>query len=103
MGFYRKPSVYNPQMKQGTPYKCKQGNVVNNYDSAHMNDMVITENNGERYPTTILRFARDREKLHPTQKPVDLLRYLILTYTNSGGGNFRQYNRLRLNRYRLSA
>lgn len=82
--FYRKPPVYNPQMKQGTPYKCKQGNVVNNYDSAHMNDVVITENKGERYPTTILRFARDREKLHPTQKPVDLLRYLILTYANSG-------------------
>lgn len=82
--FYRKPPVYNPQMKQGTPYKCKQGNVVNNYDSAHMNDVVITENKGERYPTTILRFARDRKKLHPTQKPVDLLRYLVRTYSNKG-------------------
>ena len=32
------------------------------------------------FPTTILRFCRDRG-FHPTQKPVDLLRYLIRTYT----------------------
>ena len=34
------------------------------------------------YPIEIISFARDREKLHPTQKPVALLEYLIKTYTN---------------------
>ena len=33
---------------------------------------------------SILRFSRDTEKLHPTQKPVALLEYLIKTYTNEG-------------------
>lgn len=33
------------------------------------------------YPTNILKFKRDREKYHPTQKPVELLEYLIETYT----------------------
>jgi len=36
------------------------------------------------YPTTILSFAKDRDKLHPTQKPVALMEYLIRTYTNAG-------------------
>ena len=34
------------------------------------------------YPRSILRYAHDQSKLHPTQKPVALLEYLIKTYTN---------------------
>ena len=37
-----------------------------------------------RYPKSILKFNRDKDKLHPTQKPVELLEYLIKTYTNEG-------------------
>ena len=36
------------------------------------------------YPVNLLEFARDKENLHPTQKPVALLEYLIRTYTNEG-------------------
>ena len=36
------------------------------------------------YPRSILRYAHDQSKLHPTQKPVALLEYLIKTYTNDG-------------------
>jgi DNA modification methylase len=36
------------------------------------------------YPTTILPFAKDRAGLHPTQKPVALMEYLIRTYTHDG-------------------
>lgn len=36
------------------------------------------------YPNNILEFKRDKEKLHPTQKPVALMEYLIKTYTNEG-------------------
>ena len=31
-----------------------------------------------------MKFNRDRNKVHPTQKPVALLEYLIKTYTNEG-------------------
>lgn len=36
------------------------------------------------YPTSILKFNYDKQKLHPTQKPVALFEYLIKTYTNEG-------------------
>ena len=36
------------------------------------------------YPTSVLKFNNDSEKLHPTQKPVALMEYLIRTYTNEG-------------------
>ena len=36
------------------------------------------------YPTTVLHFKKPSKAVHPTQKPVDLLEYLIKTYTNEG-------------------
>ena len=39
---------------------------------------------GGRHPKTVLHFAADREKIHPTQKPVALEAWLIRTYTNPG-------------------
>lgn len=72
--------TYNPQKSKGKPYSIKQGRgseVYNNKDNA-----VVTNNNGDRFPTSILKFNRDKERFHPTQKPVDLLEYLIKTYTN---------------------
>ena len=80
--FYKKPPIYNPQMKKGKPYTLERNTYTVNYGKQV--DMVRTENTGERYPLTILKFKRDKEKLHPTQKPVALLEYLIKTYTNEG-------------------
>lgn len=80
--FYKNQPAYNPQMRTGfKPYTCKQGGIGNNYDFKH-NKETVTENNGERYPVDIIKFNRDKEKYHSTQKPVELLRYLIRTYTN---------------------
>ena len=74
--------IYNPQMRQGfEPYRCKSGEGSSNYDGQVQ---VLTENNGERYPLNLLKFDRDKDAWHPTQKPVDLLRYLIRTYSNEG-------------------
>ena len=42
----------------------------------------VTVNDGSRFPTNLLVFKRDFSKIHPTQKPVKLLEYLIKTYTN---------------------
>ena len=78
------PMSYNPQMEQGKAYTCKQGKMVNNYDTAHMVESIETKNDGKRYPKTVLKFNRDKDNVHPTQKPVELLRYLIRTYTNEG-------------------
>lgn len=38
----------------------------------------------DKFPTSIKRFKRDKDKIHPTQKPVALMEYLIRTYTNEG-------------------
>lgn len=77
--FYKKQCTYNPQMGQGKAYTCKKGSTSSNYCST--DKIITTKNNGERYPTQILKFNRERG-LHPTQKPVTLLEYLIKTYTN---------------------
>ena len=78
--FYKKLPTYNPQMRTGfKPYKCKQGRHSTNYGAYEQGH--ITESNGERYPTDIIEFKKD-SGLHPTQKPVALLEYLIKTYTN---------------------
>lgn len=81
--FYKKPPVYNPQMREGKAYITRKGNHGSNYGKDSI-ATVVTENNGERYPLTVLEFQRDKDKIHPTQKPVALFEYLIKTYTNEG-------------------
>lgn len=80
--FYKQQPTYNPQMRKGfKPYVTKKGHHGSNYGS---DKETITSSNGERYPLDIIEFQRDKTKLHPTQKPIDLLEYLIKTYTNEG-------------------
>lgn len=79
--FYKEQPTYVPQMREGKPYKIKSGRATKNYGTQVS---VVTENNGERYPLTVLPFSRDKSKQHPTQKPVALFEYLIKTYTNEG-------------------
>lgn len=83
--------LYHPQFTQGKPYSCKSGKqkadtaiVRDKADAASKRGGWITESDGKRYPTTLLDFTKDSHKVHPTQKPVDLLRYLIRTYSNEG-------------------
>jgi site-specific DNA-methyltransferase (adenine-specific) len=78
--FYKKTPTYNPQMRKGfKPYSQMSGRGSSNYGEQIR---VQTINDGERYPIDIIEFKRDKEKLHPTQKPIGLLEYLIKTYTN---------------------
>ena len=83
MVFYKKQPTYNPQMEIGTPYTQKQGYVGDAKQTGLHKKDVITVNKGERYPLSILRFSKETG-LHPTQKPVKLMEYLIKTYTNEG-------------------
>ena len=81
--FYENLPTYNPQFMEGEPYQRKCEGHSSNY--GYQAGAVI-ENEGKRFPKTIFTFgnADHTEPLHPTQKPVDLLRYLVLTYTNEG-------------------
>ena len=75
---------YNPQGTQGCFLIQKSstnrfGNIAGKRPS-HKQYTIQTEKN---YPKSILRFPKeDKVRLHPTQKPVALLEYLIRTYTN---------------------
>jgi site-specific DNA-methyltransferase (adenine-specific) len=81
--FYKKLPTYNPQMEQGSPYKGFQsqkstiGEVYGSRKSIHRDN-----EEGTRYPKSVLRFKQEREGLHPTQKPVSLMEYLIKTFSN---------------------
>ena len=73
---------YYPQIEEGKPYQTT--NDVERRTNAVIRSTirnVITNNKGTRLPTNVLEFKRDKEKIHPTQKPVELLKYLIKTYT----------------------
>lgn len=77
--------LYKPQMEDGTPYNQKSGRQKNERNNSTVRspiEQVQTINNGTRYPRSIQKFTLDKDKLHPTQKPVALLEYLIKTYTN---------------------
>ena len=79
--------TYNPQKTAGhkpvNSYTKHQGDG----DCYHKTKVGISGGGStERYPTSVLTFKTDKQKsaLHPTQKPVALMEYLIKTYTNRG-------------------
>ena len=86
MVFYKKLPVYNPQMSIGKPYVKK---AVTNGDGGNYGKFErigeVAVNTGTRYPRSVIKIPNDNHNsLHPTQKPVPLLEYLIRTYTNEG-------------------
>lgn len=86
--FYKQLPTYNPQKTTGHTRKIssaehkKNCKVTTNYSEHNLKSYDSTE----RYPTSIITYSKDIQKiaLHPTQKPVALLEYLIKTYTNEG-------------------
>ena len=84
--FYKKPPVYNPQMTQGEPYNK---GVRKNQLSGSYGDFqpVHVQSDGERYPVDIVYVKTaesEGEVVHPTQKPIELGRYFVRTYTKHG-------------------
>ena len=83
--FYKKKPTYNPQMTKWEPYYKKGGRIFTN-NLLRTKKMVTTETNnisGDRYPVSILEYKQNNCNLiNPTQKPVELIEYLIKTYTN---------------------
>ena len=98
--FYKQLPVYNPQMEVGLPShpqgkgvhketnrcygKYKSGRT---YDYDKQIRKVEPTRPNEKFPMSIISIKKEHETsvFHPTQKPVDLLRYLVLTYSNTGG------------------
>lgn len=84
--FGKSASIYNPQMTEGKPYKRKfTPNKINNMNYGIKG--VSTDNKGTRHPISVLKFAqkwRRQDQVHPTQKPVELLEWLIKSYSNEG-------------------
>jgi len=83
--FYDKSPTYHPQFTIGTPAHSK-GHISNrsqhtnhNYNSFNESPTIISN---LKYPTSILDFDRPHPPIHPTQKPVELIEYLINTYSN---------------------
>lgn len=73
---------YNPQKTAGKPYKCVSGRQSENWKGGQVSGFETNNESGLRHPKTIIKFNRDKNKLHPTQKPVSLFEYLIKTYTD---------------------
>lgn len=83
--FYRKQPTYNPQMSKGKPYNkgIRKNQLTGSYGEFKPNE--VANLSGERYPTDVVYFKTaesEGEVVHPTQKPIDLARYLIRTYSN---------------------
>lgn len=85
--FGESASYYDPQMQEGKPYKRKYTpNKINNMNYGIKG--VETDNKGTRHPTTILDFPqkwRRQDQLHPTQKPVELMEFLVKSYCPENG------------------
>ena len=91
--FYKNAGgTYNPQMTAGEPFKrqCKkpEGYVSKKNDHGYgFKPMNEFENKGTRYPKSIINISRNfsaQQQVHPTQKPVPLIEWLVKTFSNEG-------------------
>lgn len=87
--FYKKPPVYNPQKRVRTT-EVKSGNKLNSKTENYgkQRDVYLDRQSDQINPDTVIKgidcVHNSSGKVHPTQKPVSLMEYLIKTYTNEG-------------------
>lgn len=84
--FYKKQPAYQPQMQPGEPYNkgVRKNQLTGSYG---VFNPVHVWSEGSRYPSDVVYFKTAESEgpiYHPTQKPVELGRYLIRTYTRPG-------------------
>ena len=85
--FYKKLPTYNPQKTQGHVRKTSTADRSKlNGECYGTQEGVTVYDSTDRYPRSVQLFSTDKQRvaLHPTQKPVALLEYLIKTYTQEG-------------------
>jgi site-specific DNA-methyltransferase (adenine-specific) len=78
------PQMWGEAKKTNTNTTASKG--LKSWNGRMRDDYNIVSKNdtGKRFPESIIEFKTDKTKLHPTQKPVALLEYLIKTYTIEG-------------------
>ena len=85
--FGKSAAYYEPQMEKGKPYKRKYTpNKHNNLGFGIKG--TEKDNKGTRHPSTVLDFPqkwRRQDQLHPTQKPVELMEFLVKSYCPENG------------------
>ena len=83
--FYKKQCVYNPQMEEYSESSKSRIKYSFNVDkkSEHYDLKEIGSRGEKRYPNSVQKITR-QTGIHPTQKPLELMEYLIKTYTNEG-------------------
>lgn len=84
--FYKSIPTYNPQKTTGHVRKTAVQVNAKRSSNYGAHDDKPPYDSTERYPRSVQKFSTDKQKskLHPTQKPVALMEYLIQTYTNPG-------------------
>ena len=82
--FYNSLPIYNPQKTEGKPYKMVRRSDSTDYGEVKNLHQETNNVDGKRFPKSVIKFSSDKEKLHPTQKPLALFEYLILTYSDKG-------------------
>ena len=81
--FYKKQPIYNPQMQEGKPYTDKPRKRTMGIIDDAIGIKKAIENKGERYPSSVQKYSNGNNGTkHPTQKPLELMKYLIKTYSN---------------------
>ena len=81
--FYKHLPKYHPQLTKGKPYLTSRGKYFGRNFGSYVG-AIVTQNDGFRYPRSVLCIPSEGRAFHPTQKPVALFEYLIRTYTNAG-------------------
>lgn len=87
--FYKKQPLYNPIFEEngkplhskGKKYLNKEG-VNNNYGYYDTTLPETRKGSTQKYPKSILNFEKPHPSIHPNEKPILLLEYLIKTFTN---------------------
>jgi len=91
--FYKKQCTYNKQLIERSESGKKRCKSHHNYNNNEINSDInnnlsrktlgiVQYNPNLKNPSTILKFSKVKNTVHPTQKPVALMKYLIKTYTN---------------------
>ena len=80
----KKGKVYNPQKTKGEPYINKRTNKLATETYGNYKNTPTENLTGDRYPTSILHFNHNhyKNRIHPTQKPIELCEWLVKTYSN---------------------
>lgn len=88
--FYKKQPTYNPQMTHGHRRNVSKSDYTREKDGKGCYGKETRNtiyDSTDRYPLDVQIFsnADQAKKIHPTEKPVQMLEYFILTYTDVGG------------------